>query len=870
MACMKKRFLGMVKIVACILVVLLNIAGVRAGVPVVHISPKPGWLSTCKPYDKRPSLRTIEGGYFFELVEHQVQVEKQADYHHLVRVIVSDEGIQNGSEISVTFDPAFERLDFHDITVWRNNKPQNRLTSSAFKVLADEKELSDFIYQGSYSALCILDDIRRGDRIEYSYTITGRNPIFKDKYCDFLYFQYGQTVQHQFTSLIYSTERSLHVKGFNTLSNPKISEANGLRRYEWEDFQVKPALDDENAPAWFDARAGAQVSQFNSWAEVADWALSINQPKTDIKGTLAAEIKELQGSAAGDKEKYFRGAVKMVQNEVRYMGIEIGQYSHRANNPEKVFNQRYGDCKDKSLLLVSMLQTGGIEAHMVLVNTDLTGHVTEYIPGSDLFNHAVVTANVNGKQVWIDATIDDQGGEGTKIYFPNYGAGLILKPGSQNLTNIPVQDAGQRISEEKFTVKDVRSPVVFDVTSTYTFHEADNIRDMLASKGMAEVEKSYLNYYAKIYSKIESTDSITVNDDLAKDVLTTIEHYKITDYFKRDSASSQYSADFYADCIKQELPTITNQTKTPVSVTYPFNADHTVKIILPGGWDVDPVHKQISRDAYKFSSDYNISGDTLSLNYKFSYLANFVPVDKLDEFKHDISRLADKELAYSVNISSNADGSEQSADFNQWMFNLALLLILIMGVAGFIIFRMETPGILFAYGSTFTPIGGWLVLIAFGLFITPVWAVVNLLNGNYFNMNIWKTFGTYSYKASLRAHLVFEMSGHVIFFGLSIFCLVLFLMRRDILPRYIIGYFAFGLVFNITNMIFVSNASHFKVADAYSAAIVRSFITAAIWIPYFIRSTRVKETFIVPYPSYNYSYEGAEEGAPENADKLSQ
>jgi transglutaminase-like putative cysteine protease len=36
------------------------------------------------------------------------------------------------------------------------------------------------------------------------------------------------------------------------------------------------------------------------------------------------------------------------------MGIEMGQYSHKANNPERVFKQRYGDCKDKSLLLVSM------------------------------------------------------------------------------------------------------------------------------------------------------------------------------------------------------------------------------------------------------------------------------------------------------------------------------------------------------------------------------------------------------------------------------------------------------------------------------------------------------------------------------------
>ena len=56
------------------------------------------------------------------------------------------------------------------------------------------------------------------------------------------------------------------------------------------------------------------------------------------------------------RQKYFRVAVNFVQNEIRYMGIETGKYSHKANSPEKVFKQRYGDCKDKSLLLASILK----------------------------------------------------------------------------------------------------------------------------------------------------------------------------------------------------------------------------------------------------------------------------------------------------------------------------------------------------------------------------------------------------------------------------------------------------------------------------------------------------------------------------------
>jgi hypothetical protein len=161
----------------------------HAGAPVVHISPKPVWLNQYKAYDKKVASRDIANGYFYQVFEEQLHVEKQADYTHIIKEIVSEAGIQNGSSINIGFDPSFERLDVHEIIVWRNNVAVNRLSASSFKVIADEKELSRFIYQGSYSAYCILDDIRKGDKIEYSYTITGRNPIFNNKFFRDLYFQ---------------------------------------------------------------------------------------------------------------------------------------------------------------------------------------------------------------------------------------------------------------------------------------------------------------------------------------------------------------------------------------------------------------------------------------------------------------------------------------------------------------------------------------------------------------------------------------------------------------------------------------------------------------------------------------------------------
>ncbi|RVT98041.1 DUF3857 domain-containing protein [Mucilaginibacter limnophilus] len=830
--------------------------------PAIHVSPKPSWVLPCNPYNKKPSLRTIQNGYFFALVEEQIHVENKASYNHVIREIISEAGIQNGSQISIEFEPSFERIDFHEITVWRNGKPLNRLKHSAFKVLANENELLSFIYKGSYSALYVLDDIRKGDRIEYSYTITGANPIFNNKFSRFIYLQGYQTIAHEFISLIYSDKRPLRLKYFNTTTKPVQTDKNGLKVYTWESFMVPGGKDAESQPGWFNNFAYVQATDYSSWNEVAEWALKINPVSTKFKGELQQEVSKLKADAGNDKEKYFRNAVTIVQDEVRYMGIEIGEYSHRANDPSKVFAQRYGDCKDKSLLLVSLLKAGGIDASMALINTVQKDRVQNFLPAHNIFNHAVVVANINGKTIWVDPTISYQRGKGTDIYFPEYKKGLVLKPGTIGLTVIQPSKKGTLKCIETYTITAENRPVELSVTSIYKSNRADYIREQLASTGMAETEKNYLDYYSKLYPKIESADSVTVTDDVENNIITVNEHYRIEDFLKEDSSTHKYSASFFANYINEQLPSISPKTNTPVGVNYPFNIDYNIRIILNGGWSVEEEKKEIKRADYEFASRTETSGDTLNLNYYFAYLSDHVPVNKLDEFRKDIKKLNDKLLAYSFVYTP--DGVPVSAEANIWMIVGALLFMLILAVIALKIYTRETPGIILEWGMHFTPIGGWLILIALGLILTPVITVYHLLNEDYFKLSTWNNYAATAYDARYKVTLVYEVLANVLIFSYSIFCLVMLLTRRDILPSYIKGYFIVVVVINLADYIFISGLHNDAISSTALTALIKSIIIGSIWLLYFTRSVRVKETFIIPYPLTNYRYENPETDTAQN------
>jgi transglutaminase-like putative cysteine protease len=822
-----------------------------AATPVVHLSAKPAWLNVCKPYNTKIPARNIENGYFFQLVEAQTHVDKQADYRHMITEIVSEAGIQNGSEVTVNFDPSYERLDFHELIVWRNGKPENRLSAGAFKIIADEKELSKFIYQGSYSAFCILNDIRKGDRIEYAYTITGRNPIFNGRFFRDLYFQGSQPIAHMYKSLLVAPAHKLNFKGFNKVPPTVASVKNGLQCYEWDAYQVKPGMYYDNQPGWYNEYAYIQVSDYNSWQEVVNWALKINPLTTNITGNLALKIKELKAKSAGDTETYFRNAVTLVQDEVRYMGIEMGEYSHRANTPERVFNQRYGDCKDKALLLASILNAGGIEAHMVLVNTDAREKTDQFLPSPNVFDHAVMVATVKGKQVWVDATMSYQRGTGTNIYFPNYGKGLVVKAGNNALTTIQPAKAGKTVYKEKYIVTNEKDKVKLEVTSTYTLNEADRMRDRLASASMAETEKNYLEYYTKIYPKIEAVDSVTVADDEIKNEITTVEHYLISNLLKEDSVTGKYKASFYANYIDAQLVNIKNSTKTPLALYYPSNVEYTLGLVMPGGWDIESERQNIKRDAYSLETLTWADADTLLLNYRFSYLKSYLPVNKLDEYRNDVKKMTDDYLAYSIDYTPGT--ISRPFKLNYWMLALAITAAGLFAFIGFKIYRTPTDEVVFAPGAGFTPIGGWLIVVLVALGISPIAITVFVINTGYFDMNFWLRI-TGKLEVFSKCLIVFETVGNVFMVCYSVFCFVLLVNRRDILPKYFIGLHLSSLVFIIVDCLLALIIKD-TVSDRGETAILRAIIGAVIWISYFKKSTRVERTFIVPYPAHNYSYE---------------
>jgi len=824
------------------------IPGFLVAQPKVYQSGKPSWVHVPADLNLKQNPRDVSDGYYLKLYDYQVHAEEQTSYVHIVRDIISEAGIQNGAEIWISFAPDYQKLTFHEVSVIRNGKKMPRLNVNNFKVIATEQDASSFIYNSNYTAYLILDDIRIGDQIEYSYSLKGDNPVFKNKFFEDIYLQTSVPVSHLYACVLISEKRDLIIKEHNNAKKAVRKSDNGLVRLEWEDKMVKAPKYEANSPSWYDNYRHVQLTEYKDWGEVADWAKSINPAPTAVKGELQGKTNQLLIESKGDKKLFANNAIQFVQDDIRYTGIEIGEYSHRANHPEKVFKQRYGDCKDKSLLLVTLLEQANIEACIALVHTRLAHKIENEAPSPSAFNHAIVYFKINDKPYWVDPTISYQGGTLESRSFPHNGTALLLQDSGDRIRSMRFDGEGNVNSVETYSlaVKD-STTANLTVQTTYTGWQADVIRSQMAYNSIQGVENGYLNYYSKLFPSIEITDSLRITDDRLANIIIVEENYLVPDFFTKNSETNRYEVSFYANMIYEQLPSLSGKRESPIAINYPVDIDYTVRVISPYGWNIQKSTTFLDRESYLFGSSAKTKADTLFLNYQFKYHTPEVSAAKSSEFVADIKNIENKQLSYSISLPSFDINGMDSLSWLAIFYSV--LLFAIFGLIGNRIYNFKIQPSITGEYNMYNSIGGWLILPLIGLALTPIRMFVDIIRVGFYKTSLWNSFGE-SLKESLafKGLMIFELTANIFLICFAILCLILLIKRRTIFPRLIIWYFLLTFIVHIADFA-LYHMLGFNIISAFSPGvneIIRSLLVIAIWTPYMLRSVRVKGTFINP------------------------
>jgi hypothetical protein len=228
--------------------------------------------------------------------------------------------------------------------------------------------------------------------------------------------------------------------------------------------EVKATLDWEALAARMSVQWGeaAVEGKDKQWAALGQYYTSLEEHRPDPSPEITAKALELVAGAP-DLYAKLRNITEYIQKNVRYFIVERGIGGWQANHAADIFRNQYGDCKDKTTILISMLQVAGIHAFYMPVD-DRRGIVDPDAPslfGDHMITAIEVPADVQDPRLKAIATakdgkrylIFDPTNEQTAVgNLPNYeqgSYGILAAGAASQILALPVLAPEANITEQK-------------------------------------------------------------------------------------------------------------------------------------------------------------------------------------------------------------------------------------------------------------------------------------------------------------------------------------------------------------------------------------------------------------------------------------
>jgi hypothetical protein len=468
--------------------------------PIYRIQRLPRWVKR-REIDFGDQLSHSDSPEIFLLADYQEQVKDREirGYFRSVHKINDSSKLEEASLFLRELRAGNECLIFHRVDLIRNGRRITALNPENISVYRREKSLTKHIINNRITVCHSIDDLRVGDVIDYHVThleYATEHPIAVKQYWVRFWLNWNCIVLKQNVRIVNRSRRTL-VLHHHAIEQGKeknsYAELMPLQECEHHYADLVPKSISNTAPDWVRTDF-LLVTPVASWSQISRYCHDTYADAAIRNGDLdcsAIDRIKLTGIEGIDALRIIR----FVQNEIRYLSVSVGIYSHTPKPPRYILRKGAGDCKGKSNLLVVLLNSIGVTANPVLVNTSIGNALNHYKASACHFNHVIVRVEMTGKTYYFDPTVQHQAGDFEHAAQQNLGYGLNLTAAGEDLVKLP-WDISRKVFEIKhrFDFREAeKGNGNVAITRKYRAHHADRMRSYIASSETHEVQKDYFD-----------------------------------------------------------------------------------------------------------------------------------------------------------------------------------------------------------------------------------------------------------------------------------------------------------------------------------------------------------------------------------------
>jgi hypothetical protein len=553
--------------------------------------------------------------------------------------------VQHGSRIEIEFSPESEQLIIHTINVHRAEGVVNLRPGQSVRVLHREREMERFVFNGRLLAVLLLDSIRAGDTVDYSYSLQAtKEPLFGRTTGRFLV-QSTFAAQALRCRLVYQPQRLIFAQPHNCALKPEVTlTPDGLVDCRWQLDGIKPLATEEDTPPWALPFCWIDYGEFGNWEEVAQAAsrlfIEFDQP---LYPELSSWVHEMQRNASSPEE-FIIQIIRYVQDQVRYVAVAIDEHACKPYDIATILGRHYGDCKDKTILLCQFLREAGFDALPVLVHSDFRGSAAQGLPSPSAFNHAIARLRHDGRTHWIDGTLMNQGGRLGNISHAALGIGLVLCSPGEALEAIPASPSVDLASYDELAKVHSRDGLVeLRISRVFTGAAADGIRHLVSSIGLEEIERRLIvDYQAAYGEEVSLAFPVTFEDRRGDNRITLIHNLMLANIWKpANRTSSVNQARFIVHGIQGVLRLPKEPIRVfPYLVGHPLNLSASLEVRLPSAFKPQRSYGVIRSPAFQCKHVAEVASNWARTNFEYISTMDHVTVKDLGRHAEAIKQLA--------------------------------------------------------------------------------------------------------------------------------------------------------------------------------------------------------------------------------------
>lgn len=417
--------------------------------------------------------------------------------------------------------------------------------------------------------------------------------------------------------------------------------------WRWE-LKDEPALDLRDIPSppewgalaarmsvqWGDASIQGTDAQ---WRAIGQWVTTLEADRPAPSPEIAAQVQTLIAGAPDFYTKISR-VTEFIQKNVRYFVVMRGIGGLQANHAADIFRNKYGDCKDKTTLLISMLGVAGVRAYYLPVD-DRRGIVDPSAPS--LFgNHMIAAIEVpasiedprlmalvkaaDGKRYLIFDPTNERVPVGNLPSYLQGGYGTLAAGPSSQIIPLPVlpPEANPNQREGSFALAP-DGTLTGSVDATHSGGGGAELRNALKYADEKEKREALETSVARDIPGVVLNDTKYIQPgDLDKPIQL---HYQIT--------ASQYAHQagplllVRPRVIGSDALPLDNKPRTvPINLSATGHWHDSYDIALPSGYVVDEIPDPTSVDVDFASYHSTITAKDNSLHYERDYIVRQVEV----------------------------------------------------------------------------------------------------------------------------------------------------------------------------------------------------------------------------------------------------